>query len=607
MKTYKERAYDVKKKLKKRRQQRRVAFTATTLAVCVLAAAVLFVPYSTTPPNVSMYAGSDYYDVIRMFNEYRYTPPKYRNNFEKWSNALRNTKQSDYNDEIVYAPETIPTVEQITDHQVEGVYEGDLIKRTDTHIFYMEEKVLKVYAIAGEKTEMVGAWQLDTHQMIHSNSKREMFLSADGKTVTLLLLCYCKNENGEKVNVVQVQNLDVSDPENITLKGSFYTNGSDYTVRYVDSKLLLLSQYVAGTETDYSEPSTFVPMVGSSIEDLHPVSGDKIQLPSEMSNGSYLVVTMLDGDTLDIVDAGAFLSCSGVAVYVSKERIYACRRYTKIEESGAYRSSNAMTEIFCMGYDENGFTKLGTFQVEGNIKDQYSMDEYEGVLRVVTNIIGYNSTRNTDIAYDLWETAAISNQAKLTCFQVDTWEQVGELSNFSPQGESVQSVRFDGNYAYVCTAEVVELCDPVFFIDMTDLSNITAKDTGTIDGYSSSLVQLGDGLLLGIGYGNDEQLKLEIYRETEDGVESICTYTGPLWFATEYKSYYIDRENCYFGIPTTDGYFLLHFEGDQIVELANVKISYNLLNDIRGVVVDQWLYVFGNGCEVQSLHTTEKE
>lgn len=604
MKTYKERTYDVQKKLKKRRQQRRVALTATTLAVCVLAA-VLFVPYSTTPPNVSMYAGSDYYDVIQMVNEYRYTPPKYRNNFEKWSNALLDEKNCV--DDVLYTPVSKPTVEEITDHQVEGVYEGDLIKRTDTHIFYLAEEKLKVYTIAGENTEMVGVWKLDTQQMILSDNEREMFLSADGKTVTLVLPFWHKNENGKRVNVVQVQNLDVSNPENITLKGSFYTEGTYSTARFVDGKLLLLSRGGIKEETDYGDPSTFVPMVGSSIEDLHPISSDKIQLPSEMNSGVYTVVTMLDGDTLDIVDAAAFLSCGSDTVYVSKERIYACRIYTKIEESGVRRICDAMTEISCMGYNEKGFTKLGTFQVEGNIKDQYSMDEYEGVLRVVTSISGYESARNTDVNYDLWSTVTIDENAKLTCFQVDTWEQVGELNNFAPQGENVQSVRFDGNYAYVCTAKIVELCDPVFFIDMTDLSNITAKDTGTIYGYSSSLVQLNNGLLLGIGYGDDgSQLKLEIYRETEKGVESVCAYTGSSWFATEYKSYYIDRENCYFGIPTTSGYVLLHFDGEKIVEAANVKISYNLLNDIRGVVIDQWLYVFGDGCEVQRLYEPEK-
>lgn len=608
MKTYKERANDISRKLKKRRQQRRALGVSAALVVCVLAA-VLFVPYRTTPPDVSMYAGSDYYPVIQLFNEYNYTPPAYRNNFEKWGSYLSDKKNVDGDKDLIYDevwghPELVEGElgTEITDNQVDGVYEGDLIKRTDTHIFYLSRNALEIYTIAGEDTERVSLWQLESNEQYDLGGEQEMFLSADGKTVTLVLPYYFNDTYGEGSNMVQVVNLDVSDPGNIKQKGTFYTLGAYRTARYVDGDLLLLSRCASASEPDYDDPSTFVPMVGSSIEDLYPISGDKIQLPTEMSNGSYTVVTMLDGDTLEILDAGAVLSTYDKEIYVSQERIYVCRSYAMVEEKGNFRYSTPMTEISCMGYGPEGLKMLGTFQVEGTVQNQYSMDEYNGIFRVVTTVNQFSYWIGGSQVVDVMTTPGSS--ASLTCFYVDTWEEAGKLERFAPEGESVQSVRFEENYAYVCTA--VFASDPVFFIDMTDLSNITAKDTGTIDGYSSSLIQLGDGLLMGIGYSEEGGLKVEIYRETEDGVESVCAYERPVIFATDYKAYYIDRENRYFGIPTLDGYVLLYFNGTELVELANVPPKF-LLDDARGVVIDQWLYVFGNGYQGQGLDKSEKE
>ena len=81
--------------------------------------------------------------------------------------------------------------------------------------------------------------------------------------------------------------------------------------------------------------------------------------------------------------------------------------------------------------------------------------------------------------------------------------------------------RFDGTDAYVCTA--VQLTDPVFFFDLSDMDNITYKETGTIEGFSTSLVNFGNGYLLGIGTGNVwGSLKIEIYEESATGVVSVC-------------------------------------------------------------------------------------
>jgi hypothetical protein len=151
----------------------------------------------------------------------------------------------------------------------------------------------------------------------------------------------------------------------------------------------------------------------------------------------------------------------------------------------------------------------------------------------------------------------------------------------------------------VCTA--IEVTDPVYFFDLSDLNNITYKETGNIDGFSTSLINMGNGYLLGIGRENWSTFKVEIYKETETGVEGFCKYTlNNTGYSEEYKSYYIDRENKFVGLGIIDRnrsnnnsrYLLLHFDGYALRELLNV--SFTGANDLkRGVYIDGFMYLFG--------------
>ena len=115
------------------------------------------------------------------------------------------------------------------------------------------------------------------------------------------------------------------------------------------------------------------------------------------------------------------------------------------------------------------------------------MDEKDGILRVVTTV-EYGSY--SDAYGHGWFVPAYTS-ASLYCVSLEDFETVASVEKFAPEGEQVQSVRFDGDYAYVCTS--VNFSDPVFFFDLSDLSNITYTDTGEIEGFSSSLVDFENG------------------------------------------------------------------------------------------------------------------
>jgi len=594
-----------------------VLASAACLAV-VLSSVWLFRPYSTTPPSVKKYESSEYYPVIEKLSVLTWEKPKYKNHFDKLASNLtglfkagakgdammENAAPGDPGEDIFSGlldgamPEgttSSGTLDdggsdmEITDNQVVGVTEGDRIKRTGKHIYYLDENnTLRVYSIEGMDSKEISSLPLLNGTKNYYVNQWELYLSADGKTVTVMAMY------GKQTPTVCVLSLDVSDHANITEKNRLEITGNYLSSRVTGGKILLMTQFAFNKSTiDFDKAETFLPQVNGQCMDIA-----NIVIPEEANATRYTVVMKLDENTLATEGQAAFLSYSE-DVYVNHDRIYLANVFADVqdgEDGGTVR--NSMTEITCLSY-KDGFEKKGTVTVRGYVKDQWSMDEYEGIFRVVTTT---NATkiRETNYGYytsaDVLVTATGNSNASLYCVDVNTFEVVASVEDFAPPYEEVQSVRFDGNTAYVCTS--VEMSDPVFFFDLSDLNNITYKDTGTIEGFSSSLVDFGDGYLLGIGREDWDTFKAEIYYETDKGVESFCSYTTKASYSTEYKSYYIDRENRLLGLGLTmqkggvSRYVVLRFDGYNLIEVANVELAGN--NSFkRGVYIDGFMYMFG--------------
>ena len=589
----------------------------------VLSSLWLFTPYSTTPPSAMEYKDSAYFPVIRELSKLSWEKPKYDNNFQKYmaqlSGLIRGGVKGDamlnggamedagaalpemapgVDDELVFddivdgSSGTGDTYEEITDNQVEGITEADRIKRSNTHIYYLDGSTLRVFSIAGLESKELGNIALfDTAAQAYM-SQWEFYLSADCKTATVIASRYIKAQDQLCVSVIS---LDVSDPANITEKNRVEITGNYLSSRMTDGKLLLMTEFKFNKKSmDFAKESTFLPQING--ESVDP---SQIILPEEANSTRYTVVMKLDENTLAMEGTAAYLSYSE-DVYVSKDHIFlthVCADEKKVEE---YTVRNSMTEITCLTY-KDAFEQKGTAVVRGYVKDQWSMDEYEGILRVVTttNATTIRETYWGDtVSAEILTTATGNSNASLYCIDLKTFEVVASVEDFAPPREEVQSVRFDKDTAYVCTS--IEMSDPVFFFDLSDLNNITYKDTGTIEGFSTSLVNFGNDYLLGIGQENWGVFKVEIYEETKDGVEGFCKYTlENVEYSREYKSYYIDRENQLLGLGITsyadkgkEMYILLHFDGYNLVELLNVELpGENACK--RGVYIDGFMYMFG--------------
>lgn len=620
MKTYKQRCEAVSDKIQKlevRRQMRRGIITTTCLCVVSLVISlVLFVPFSTEPPDVSEYAGSPYYSLIQKINELTYEKPRYKNRFHQLTSQLSNRVTEDFlNSGVDYAPmapvedaELVGSPEgdkhyggsyvEVTDNQVAGVTESDIIKRSDRYIYYLHGNELRIYSIAGDASESVGFYQLTDEEYADGEliwyDGTEMYLSQDCKTILLIRNCNWKTQTNFGTHIC-VTSLDVSDVTNVVQKDQIYMSGSYLSSRMVDGDLLLMGKFFVRTNKDFSDESTFLPQIGREGS-MQPIAAEDIYAPEELDSTRYTVVCKLNGDTMEILSSAAFLSYSE-EMYVSRDVIYATHSFTDNSDN----SRRSMTEITALRYSGEKLENLGTVKVAGTVKDQYSMDEYRGILRVVTSTSEMVTETQGEFSF-----AQFKRNVNLYCISLETMEVAATVEAFAPDGETAESVRFDGDVGYVCTAEVITLTDPVYFFDLRDIHNITWKDTGTIDGYSSSLVNFGNGYLLGIGFSGSFGLKIEVYEETADGVQSVCAYEREAGFSGVYKSYLIDRENQLVGLALQDyksgeyRYVVLMFDGYELRELSSTPFDGDL-GIARAFVAEGWLYILGGDLRTVKL------
>ena len=521
---------------------------------------------------------------------------------------------------------------ETTDNQVEGVIEADKIKRSDKYIYYLNKKTIQIFDINKENTKLLGSYTPKSAEHASAQEVCEFYLSKDCKTINMIIQ-YSTEKNGSLFDII---NIDVTDPTNIKENKVITAPGTYASSRFTEDQLLVVSEFVVyEDDVDYEKEETFIPQNNVSGE-MKPVDCATVVIPEKLTSARYVVVMTLNPNTLEVYGQKALLSYL-TDIYATKDHLYLART----DYVDASKGSKTITQVECFEYNTKEIKSIGSVVVDGYIKDQWSMDEYDGIFRIVTTTNSFENIRGSwydsqGLDYNLMRAWGDCN-ADLYCVDTKTWEVVGSVKQFAPPHEEVQSVRFDKTDAYVCTS--IEMSDPVFFFDLSDVKNITYKETGTIEGYSSSLVNFGEGYLVGIGVENWSDFKIEVYEETDTDVKSVCTYKlKNTDYSLDYKSYYIDRENQIIGlgidaddhymydvdivVPQEEGaavigtpsikpdegtkhvdteYIVLRFYDRELNEEIRTYLDGSIAN-MRGVYIDGYMYMFAeNEFKVEAL------
>ncbi|MDR3344991.1 MAG: beta-propeller domain-containing protein [Oscillospiraceae bacterium] len=347
-----------------------------------------------------------------------------------------------------------------------------------------------------------------------------------------------------------------ADGENPKLLSSSAQDGQHLSSRLYGGRLTVATSSAVQVWSEGFEPSRdmYPQITKDGVTANLPL--EKIYSTVNNSTPSYLVISNTDlnaaaptTEHCAVLGAGENLYCSGDTLYIGRS-IY---------------GEKTETEIFKFALDGKP-RLLGSGTVPGTALNQFSMDEYNGNLRIATQgVSGSGGDKITAensalIPADPADNNIIANAVYVLDGNLKT---IGKLENIAP-GETIQSVRFVGATGYVVTFLQT---DPLFVLDLADAKKPKLVGELKIPGFSSYLHPVADGWLLGVGVPGDANgtiggVKLSLFdvRNPKKPVEADSVVFSGYQYGTnatnDHRAFFVYPDEGLFGLPIsneTDG------------------------------------------------------
>lgn len=369
---------------------------------------------------------------------------------------------------------------------------------------------------------------------------------------------------------------------------------------YVDSLTLadLLPHELILPEGEDDEPSRI------------PLACDRIYAPEpDQRELDLLSVLTFSLDEPEEFDQIAVFGGANI-VYASHDRLITSRYGWHHDPETGLSDTRSVVHSFLLG--ERGTRYEASGLLEGWLRNQFSLDVHEGILRAA---ISYTEPTETEA---WWGPTA----NKLITMKPEGGKLVrlGETPPLAPN-ETIFSVRFMGDYGYIVTFRQI---DPLFAIDLRDPANPAVLGELKIPGFSTYMHPLSDDHLLTIGRdvdehsGIDQGLQLQIFDVSEKTEpRRIHQRTLPRTFSTaehDHKAFVYDPRSGMLLIAAES------YDGNtqqRSLELFTISITdgiapYGSLNHqllpwqagervLRGLLIEDFVYSMGE--EYLFVHT----
>ncbi|MCF7861457.1 beta-propeller domain-containing protein [Candidatus Woesearchaeota archaeon] len=165
----------------------------------------------------------------------------------------------------------------------------------------------------------------------------------------------------------------------------------------------------------------------------------------------------------------------------TKEALYENIREATAEYDFNSELEKSKTVIHKIGIDGMDIDYKSRGEVYGSLLNQFSLDEYDGNLRVATNT-------------NIWTRSGRSQYSNVFVFD-EGMTIIGSLGGIA-ENDSIYSTRFVGEKLYMVTFQRI---DPLFVIDLSDPTQPEILGELKIPGYSDYLHPYDENHIIGIG------------------------------------------------------------------------------------------------------------
>ena len=476
-----------------------------------------------------------------------------------------------------------------TNTQVKGVDEADIVKTDGKNIYYVV-KEYNGYGIAiinVNTNEKVNKIEYDNNEIYPS----EIFLYKDK-----LIVIGNRYQNNKTVieetettskryleltDVAYIGNsmttivvYDVSDVLNIKEIRKVEIEGNYISSRMIEENIYVISskdlyQYYYGSLREDELQSRYLDTAIS--DDLICKDYKDIYYFPESEESNYLNIASFNVNNLEDANLKTFLG-AGSDVYCSENNLYITKtnwNYKMIEDS------TAETSIYKISLNGTKLVLEAETKIPGMIINQFSLDEYNGNLRIA--VTKYNNNSSEDTSNNLYIL-----DSKLSV--------IGSIENMA-EGEEIYSVRFMGNKGYIVTFKQV---DPLFVIDLSNPINPSVVGELKIPGYSSYLHPYDENHIIGIGYNTTETsygstvndgIKLSMFDVSDptNPIEIFNTVIGDKHTNTsatyDHKAVMFSKEKNIIAIPIVQ--YNRKYESKAVIYNIDFENGFNQLGEIE--------------------------
>jgi len=415
-----------------------------------------------------------------------------------------------------------------TNVQVQGVDEADMIK-TDGEYIYMVANGKLVIALAypGEEAKILSETKFEEFSpdeifidgdrlMLFGSSYKQLYepkpvegaddiVEESGAGEAGVAIDIAIPEPAAKIAVssigrympyyggsaTTVKLYDIFDKENPKLVRNIDFEGSYLTSRKIGEEVyFVLNSYPHPWLKGY-DPAEIMPVYAENDKVMPLAQPTEVGYVEPLTAQNFISVISLSMTDEDKEFGKEIIAGNGQNVYASLENLYVAQlTYPTYGLGELVEDFVPKTVVTKFALDEGDISFVGTGQVNGRILNQFSMDEFESNFRIATTIEGYDSENSRD--------TSTNNMYVLD----EDLTQIGAVEKIAP-GESIYSVRFMGDRAYMVTFKHV---DPLFVIDLSEPTDPKILGKLKIPGYSEYLHPYDENHLIGIGKEVDESI-----------------------------------------------------------------------------------------------------
>jgi inhibitor of cysteine peptidase len=430
----------------------------------------------------------------------------------------------------------------LTNVQVEGVDEADIVKTDGTYIYIISNQsivILKAYP--PEEAQILSRIKFE-------GGIRGVFINQD-KLVVFEDIGYYYDYYGYYKPTAEpadyqgpktsIRIYSIADRANPTSVRNVSVGGNYFSSRMIGNYAYVVVNQPALTY----QGNVTIPVI-CYADRTEPVPASEI-FYANITDNFNTYVNVLAINILDDHEAPnekSYLIGYASTMYVSQNNIYITY--------STYNDQIQGTKVHRISISEGEIVYQASGEVPGYVLNQFSMDEFNGYFRIATT------------EGEVWATGESTsrNNVYILDMELDT---VGMLEDLAP-GEKIHSARFMGNRCYLVTFKKI---DPLFVIDLTIPTNPTVLGQLKITGYSDYLHPYDENHIIGIGKETIEAeegnfawyqgVKISLFDVTDVAVpKEIAKYEigdrgtdSPILY--DHKAFLFDKERSLLVIPVT--------------------------------------------------------